>query len=177
MKSYKKESIVSEKIKRRDFLHGAVTTAAIMATVGTGLVRPRLALADDVQGWPAKAFDAKTLSEALKGAGVPVTVPASSKVHLSVPTIAENGGAVPLSVDVDSPMTADDYIETIYLFVDKNPLPLASQFNFTPANGKASMQERIKMAKTSSVRVVAKTNKGELLGAVKLVKVTVGGCG
>lgn len=94
---------------------------------------------------------------------------------------AENGGAVPVTVDVDSPITVDDvddYIETVYLFVDHNPTPLASKFQFTPENGQAYFQERIKMAKTDHVRVIARTNKGMLMASTpREVKVTIGGCG
>jgi thiosulfate-binding protein SoxY len=86
-------------------------------------------------------------------------VAVSSKVKLTAPSIAENGGAVPVTIEIDSPMTADDYIATVYLFVDHNPTPLTSQFTFTPACGQAYIQERIKMAKTDNVRVVAKPTK------------------
>ena len=167
-----------KQMQRRQFLGTGVTAAAVAAVAGTGLLRAGNAFADNVAGWPAKAFDAKVLDAAMTDSVGKTNIPVSSKVSLKAPTIAENGGAVPVTIEVDSPMTAVDYIATVWLFVDHNPTPLASQFTFTPACGKAYIQQRIKMAKTDNVRVVAKTNKGELMAsAPREVKVTIGGCG
>ncbi|MCE5387325.1 MAG: thiosulfate oxidation carrier protein SoxY [Acidithiobacillus sp.] len=167
-----------KKVQRREFLGTSATAVAVAAVAGSGLLRAGSAIAGDVAGWPAKAFDAKVLDQAMTDSIGKTSIPVSAKVSLKAPTIAENGGSVPVTIEVDSPMTADDYISTVWLFVDHNPTPLASQFNFTPACGKAYIQERIKMAKTDNVRVVAKTNKGELMAsAPKEVKVTIGGCG
>ncbi len=170
--------MMSKPIERRQFLGASLATGAVATAAGLGLIKPQLAFADNVAGWPAKAFDAKSLKEAMSDSVGKTNVPVSSKVKLTAPTIAENGGAVPVTIEVDSPMTADDYIAAVYLFVDHNPTPLASQFTFTPAAGKAYIQQRIKMAKTDNVRVVAKTNKGVLMAsAPREVKVTIGGCG
>src|SRR5262245_27993329 len=43
------------------------------------------------------------------------------KIKLELPSIVENGNAVPLTVSVDSPMTETDYVESIHLFNQKNP--------------------------------------------------------
>jgi len=170
--------VTKNTMQRRQFLSATLATGAVATAAGLGLLRPQLAFAGDVSGWPAKAFDAKVLNDAMMASVGKTDVAVSPKVKLTAPTIAENGGAVPVTIEVDSPMTADDYIATVYLFVDHNPTPLASQFNFTPASGQAYIQERIKMAKTDNVRVIAKTNKGVLMAsAPREVKVTIGGCG
>ncbi len=170
--------MTNKTIQRRHFLGTTLATGAVATAAGMGLLKPGMAFADNVPGWPEKAFDAKVLKDSMADAIGKSTVPVSAKVKLTAPTIAENGGAVPVTIEVDSPMTADDYIAAVYLFVDHNPTPLASQFNFTPASGQAYIQERIKMAKTDNVRVIAKTNKGVLMAsAPREVKVTIGGCG
>lgn len=170
--------MLKKTIHRRQFLGTTIATGAVATAAGMGLLKPQMAFANDVAGWPAKAFDAKVLKDAMTDAIGKTSVPVSAKVKLTAPTIAENGGAVPVTIEVDSPMTADDYIASVYLFVDHNPTPLASQFTFTPACGQAYIQERIKMAKTDNVRVIAKTNKGVLMAsAPREVKVTIGGCG
>ncbi|MHB8266452.1 MAG: thiosulfate oxidation carrier protein SoxY [Acidithiobacillus ferrivorans] len=170
--------VMNNTIHRRQFLGTTLATGAVAAAAGIGLIKPQLAFADNVPGWPAKAFDAKVLKDAMSNAIGKTQVAVSPKVKLTAPSIAENGGAVPVTIEIDSPMTADDYIATVYLFVDHNPTPLTSQFTFTPACGQAYIQERIKMAKTDNVRVVAKTNKGEFMAsAPREVKVTIGGCG
>jgi len=100
-----------------------------------------------------------------------------SHVKLKTPIIAENGAVVPITIKSDLPMEKDNYVKKIYIFVDKNYHPFTASAELTPANGKAALSLRIKMRKTSNVRVILETNKGKLYGAQKLVKVTIGGCG
>jgi len=63
---------------------------------------------------------------------------ATGKITLTTPEIAENGNSVPISISVDSPMTDDDYVESVVVYADGNPLPQVVTFNFSPANGEAS---------------------------------------
>lgn len=182
--------MTSKMIKRRDFLQNSVT--AVLSTVaGASLLRgPRAEAATihNVPGWPA-AFDVQTggkvqaaysqaADKALMESVGTTHVAVSSRIKVSAPTIAENGGSVPVTVTVDWPMTPDNYVEALYMYVFHNPSPLVSEYHFTPANGEAYFSERIKMAKTDHIRIIAKTNKGVLMAAVpREVKVTIGGCG
>src|SRR5215470_16534346 len=45
------------------------------------------------------------------------------KVRLELPPIVENGNTVPLTVAVDSPMSAADHVTGIHVFNEKNPQP------------------------------------------------------
>src|SRR5580658_10650550 len=45
----------------------------------------------------------------------------SGKIAIDLPEIAENGNTVPLSIKVDSAMTADDYVSEIRVVGDANP--------------------------------------------------------
>src|SRR5258708_33327522 len=45
------------------------------------------------------------------------------KVTIDVPTLVENGNTVALAIEVESPMTAEDYVKAIHVFNEKNPLP------------------------------------------------------
>ncbi len=167
---------MSNMMKRREFINKSALGMVVVA--GSSYLIPGIANAANVPGWPAAPFDAKVLDKAMEASIKTTSVTISPKVHLTAPTIAENGAAVPVTVDVDYPMDPGDYIDTIYLYIDHNPTPLASEFHFTPANGRAYFQERVKMAKTDHMRVVAKTNKGVLMAsAPREVKVTIGGCG
>mgnify|MGYP003394354212 FL=1 len=74
-------------------------------------------------------------------------------------------------------MTADDYVKNIYVFSEGNLDPFVAKMSLTSANGKAEIAMRIKMRKTSNVRAVVETSKGNLYQSMKEVKVTVGGCG
>ena len=59
------------------------------------------------------------------------------KVTLDIPPLVENGNAVPLTVKVDSPMTADDHVKAIHVFNEKNPQPHVFNAWLSPANGQA----------------------------------------
>src|SRR5690348_9029296 len=42
------------------------------------------------------------------------------KVTLDIPALVENGNAVPLTVSVESPMSADNHVKAIHIFNEKN---------------------------------------------------------
>lgn len=102
---------------------------------------------------------------------------ASGKIDLVTPEIAENGNTVPISVEVESPMSADDYVQSVAIFADGNPNPEVITFNFTTASGVAAAKTRIRLAKTQNVVAVAKMSNGNFYIAKNQVKVTIGGCG
>ena len=64
-------------------------------------------------------------------------VPVEGGVQLDIPELVENGNAVPVTVQVDSPMTAADHVVAIALFTGRNPLPEVAEFRLGPANGVA----------------------------------------
>ena len=99
------------------------------------------------------------------------------KIAIELPEIAENGNTVPLSVSVDAPMTADNYVSEILVVANGNPNPGVATFHFTSLSGKAAASTRIRLAATQNIIAVAKTSKGEFFTNQKLVKVTIGGCG
>lgn len=98
-------------------------------------------------------------------------------ITLVAPEIAENGNSVPISVTVESPMTEDDYVESVALFAEGNPLPEVATFNFTPASGEASASTRMRLAQTQNVLAIAKMSNGSVFSDTRNVKVTIGGCG
>ena len=101
----------------------------------------------------------------------------TGKITIELPEIAENGNTVPLSIAVDAPMTADNYVSDVMVLAEGNPNPGVVTFHFSPMSGKAQASTRIRLATTQNIVVVAKTNKGEYFTGEKLVKVTIGGCG
>jgi sulfur-oxidizing protein SoxY len=101
----------------------------------------------------------------------------SGKITIDLPEIAENGNTVPLSIKVDSPMTAGDYVSAIRVIADGNPNPGVVTFHLTPMVGRAEVATRIRLNSTENVIVLAKTSTGKLYADRKAVKVTVGGCG
>jgi sulfur-oxidizing protein SoxY len=99
------------------------------------------------------------------------------RIAIDLPEIAENGNTVPLSVVVDSPMEANNYVSDILIVADGNPRPGVAAFHLTPMSGRADVATRIRLAATENIIVVAKTSEGKFFTAQKQVKVTIGGCG
>ena len=155
------------KMQRRDFFKTLTTAAVVGATM------PVMSFAAEAP----KGVNALSYQKALEvvtGGKKPIK---SSKIHLKVPEIAENGAVVPVTVEVDSPMTPDDYVKSIHVFNTKNNNSRCLDINLTPANGKAMIATRIKLGGTQDVVAVAELSNGEFLIASQSVKVTIGGCG
>ena len=138
--------------------------SAVLAGFAAALL-PRLALADPdmVAAELKKLFGDKKF--------------AASKIKLDIPEIAENGLVVPLTIEVESPMTENDYVAAVHVFADGNPLPNVITWRFTPACGKAAASTRMRLAQTQNVICVAEMSTGALHSARAQIKVTVGGCG
>jgi sulfur-oxidizing protein SoxY len=99
------------------------------------------------------------------------------RITLRLPAIAENGNTVPLSIMVESPMTAADHVKTIHVFATGNPTPEVAVFHLTPAMGRANADTRIRLGQTQDVVALAEMADGSLFMARAEVKVTIGGCG
>jgi sulfur-oxidizing protein SoxY len=133
--------------------------AAIAATIAA---RSASATPDQTRDW---------LAQQAKG------TPKEGKVTLKAPEIAENGNAVPVTVSVESEMSAASYVKAIYVAADGNPNPGVITYEFTPLAGKAEVQFRTRLAQTQKLVAVAEMNDGALYMASREVKVTIGGCG
>lgn len=99
------------------------------------------------------------------------------RIAIRLPAIAENGNAVPLTVAVESPMTAADHVRTVHVFADANPFAEVASFHFTPACGRAEASTRIRLGETQDVIALAEMSDGSVYLARQEVKVTIGGCG
>ena len=98
-------------------------------------------------------------------------------VQLDVPTVAADGRVVPVMIESDLPMSADEYVKGIHILVDNNPDIHLAEFRLTPHIGQAFVGTRIKMRMTSPVRAILETSGGAVWGAAADVRVTVNGCG
>ena len=145
-------------IDRRSFFKRLLAVAA-------ALVLPGIVFAARPDG----AFEATDVDKAIADllGGTPED---SDKVQMKVPDIAENGAVVPVTVSTDL-----ENVESISVFVDSNPTPLAASFVMSP-NTVPVISARIKMGQSSNVRAVVSAG-GSLYSTAKEVKVTIGGCG
>lgn len=100
----------------------------------------------------------------------------TGRVALQVPPLAENGNSVSMRVDVDSPMSADDFVTAIHVFAPENPLPEVASFSLTPACGRASVATRIRLSDSQVINAVAELNDGTLWSATAKTVVTIAAC-
>jgi sulfur-oxidizing protein SoxY len=100
----------------------------------------------------------------------------AGKVKLEIPRLAENGSIVPVTVSVDCTMTEQDYVKSIHLFAQRNPLPRILDVELGPYNGRARIATRIRLAVSQQVLAVAVMGDGALWSTAADVEVTVGGC-
>jgi sulfur-oxidizing protein SoxY len=114
---------------------------------GTVLVRPALAqtpaeLAAAISAWTG---------------GAPVR---AGRVKLDIAKLVDNGNTVPMTVTVDSPMTATDHVAAIAVFNERNPQRDVARFTLGPRAGKAQVATRIRLATSQKLTAVAKMADG-----------------
>src|SRR3954464_7838079 len=100
----------------------------------------------------------------------------TGRVKLDVPPLVENGNTVPLTVSVTSPMTAEDHVKTIHVFVEKNPQPNVGNFVLGARAGRAQVSTRIRLADSQKIVAIAKLSDGSYWSATADVVVTLAAC-
>lgn len=154
---------------RRAFLKASVALSAYSLATATGLIAPATTQAD----WLADFFVPATLDETVqKTLNIANTskINSTDKIELKLPSIAENGAVVPITIT-----STLELVEQMFIFVEKNPVPLAAVFDLSP-EVEPYVSARLKIAETCDVIVVAKA-AGQLHKVQQTVKVTIGGCG
>jgi sulfur-oxidizing protein SoxY len=96
-------------------------------------------------------------------------------IELVTPYRSEDAALTPVSINAKFPQTPERYIESIYVFVDKNPQPLVGTFHLTPDIGKADLAMRVRIDEYTHVRAIAVLNNGEHHMTANFVKAS-GGC-
>src|SRR5512132_2331956 len=100
----------------------------------------------------------------------------AGRVKLELPPLSENGNAVPLTVSVESPMTAAEHVRAIHLFTEKNPQPDVVSFRLGPRAGLARVSTRIRLADTQTVTAIGELSDGSFWSAEAAVVVTLAAC-
>jgi len=132
-----------------------------LAALVAALALPRRALAQPVVN-PVPGIDARTintpqgaLQSILKGAEM-----RRGRVLLELPSVADNGHSVPMTVRVDSPMSKADHVRRIDLVSEKNPVPLMATFFLGPHMGRAEVESRVRLNGTQRVTAIAQLSDG-----------------
>ena len=82
------------------------------------------------------------------------------KIKLSIPPLVENGNSVAITLTVDSPMTATDYVKSMHVLTEKNPQPNVISVKLGPRAGKAEVSTRIRLADTQQVIAICELSDG-----------------
>ena len=146
---------------RRQFL-GLAGGAAALSAVPIVTVRP----ADATPAMLAAAIR-NVVGEAAVRPG---------KVKLDVPPLVENGNTVPITVNVLSPMTSEDYVKSIHVFNEKNPQPNVGNFYLGPQSGRAQISTRIRLADSQKIVAIAHLADGSFWSISADVVVTLAAC-
>lgn len=87
-------------------------------------------------------------------------VPSNGKVTFEIAKLIDNGNAVPVTIRVDSPMTATDHVTGIALFNERNPETDIVRFTLTARSGRAEVATRIRLATSQKLVAVARLSDG-----------------
>ena len=98
------------------------------------------------------------------------------KIKIDVPPLVENGNTVPLTVSVESPVSATDFVKTIAVFNEKNPQPNVAVFHLGPRAGRASVSTRMRLATSQNLIPVAELSDGTFWSDKVEVIVTLAAC-
>ena len=98
------------------------------------------------------------------------------RVKLDLPPLIDNGNSVPLSVTVESPMTAADHVRAIHVYTEKNPQPNVLSARFTPRSGRAALSTRARIADSGAVTAIAQMSDGSFWSDSVQVIVTLSAC-
>jgi sulfur-oxidizing protein SoxY len=123
---------------------------------------------------PASATQ-EAMAEAIRKV-VGTATPTEGRVKIDVPPLVENGNTVPLTVTVESPMTAADHVKAIHVFNEKNPQPNVFSARLGPRSGKAVVGTRIKLGDSQRIVAIAETSDGKFWIAGADVIVTLAAC-
>jgi len=158
-------------MSQRHLVQGATRREFLIVAGG---VAGGLGLGSLVALRPAEATPA-TMAAAIREA-VGEAVVREGKVKLDLPPVVENGNAVPMTITVESPMTADDHVKSIHVFNEKNPQPYIATFHLGPRAGRASVATRVRLADTQKVVAIAEMSDGSFWSDSISLIVTLAAC-
>jgi sulfur-oxidizing protein SoxY len=148
-------------------MNSSSTTRRQLLADGAGLgiwllVRPAVAAPDEL----AAAIQAYTGGAALK----------VGHIKLDIAPIVDNGNTVPVTVTVDSPMTAADHVTAIAIFNERNPQREVVKFSLNERAGRASVSTRIRLATSQKLVAIARMSDGSFWSHTVDVIVTIAAC-
>jgi len=145
-----------------------VMAGSALAAWGVKISRAAAAEADTATALIAELIGSSPLREGREGR--------EGGIRLTIPALADTGQSVPVTIDVDSPMTANDFVKNIYLIAPRNPRPLVASVFLSPLSGRASFTTRMRLAGEQQVVAIAIRSDGTHCIARAQVVVAVSAC-
>ena len=84
---------------------------------------------------------------------------------LDIAPLVENGNAVPITVNVDSPMTAADHVRAIAIFNERTRSATSRVFHARAARRPRAVATRIRLATSQQLVAVAQMSDGSVWSA------------
>jgi sulfur-oxidizing protein SoxY len=134
----------------------------VVAGCGLVLVQPSRALSSELLA---------TVARYSGGAAVH-----SGRVEFEIAPLVENGNAVPITIDVASPMNAADHVLAVAVFNERNPQRDVAIFTLGPRAGRARVSTRIRLATSQQLVAVARFSDGSFWSRSVDVVVTLAAC-
>lgn len=100
----------------------------------------------------------------------------SSGLKLDIPSVAEDGSAVALSLSFEGQLDAGDRIREVHLFATGNPKPEVMSFRLLSPQALPSFNTRIRLSESQNVIALALSEQGQAWITQKNVRVTISGC-
>jgi sulfur-oxidizing protein SoxY len=159
---------------RREFMQRSASLGALVLTA-----TPVMSIAQVATSAPANVSTPDALFAAVrayveKAAGS--ATPREGRVKLDIAPLVDNGNSVPITITVESPMTASDHVVGIAVFNEKNPQRDVIEFTLTPDMGVARISTRIRLAMTQRLVAVARMSDGSVWTHTVNVLVTLAAC-
>jgi sulfur-oxidizing protein SoxY len=148
-------------ISRRQFL---VLTGTAVATGAKAQLPPNIA---EIRKAALQDAVAKVVGNAQVRTG---------RVKLDIPPLIDNGNAVPITVEVESPMSAADHVKAIHVFTERNPQPYVFTAHIGPRAGKARIATRARIGDSGDVIAIAQMSDGSFWQENVRVIVTLSAC-
>jgi sulfur-oxidizing protein SoxY len=149
-------------MNRRDFLRTTGGAAAALGLASIAVVEPARATTPAMQDAIRKVIGAASVNK--------------GKVKLDLPPLSENGNAIPMTIQVESPMTSSEHVRAIYVFTERNPQPDVVTFRLGPRAGQARVATRIRLADTQTVVAISELSDGSFWQGTADVVVTLAAC-
>jgi sulfur-oxidizing protein SoxY len=125
---------------------------------------------------PARAADPALPAIAALDAYLAGRKPRFARLAFTIPSLADNGFAVPVRLAVPGPFAPGPYVRSLRLFSEINPVPDMAVFEFPVPVERIEIDTRVRLAGTQQVVATAEMSDGTVYAATREVIVTLAGC-